>query len=107
MNLRIEVGWKGVPQNVQTINMLGRTVKVANGGVSWEGDLPQKDIMVLHFGVNDSTKVLNNNEQSQGVPHAGGEAELHGPRQSAAAAPGEGGVCKSVARPSVSDFAES
>ena len=48
-------------KDVQTIDMLGRTIKITKEGISWEGDPRHKDILVKHFGMNESTKVLNTN----------------------------------------------
>ena len=88
---------------MQTIDILGWTIKITNAGVSWEGHPRHKDVWVKHFGTNDSTKVLTQNgygdnqaqgrsqdeeggiddERGQDVPHVDGKAELFGPRQSA------------------------
>ena len=41
--------------------MLGWTIKITKEGISWEGDSRHQDILVKHFGMNVSTKVLNEN----------------------------------------------
>ena len=87
-------------KDVQNIDMLGRTIKITKEGISWEGDPQHQDILVKHFSMNDSTKVLNKNgygdvhgqggspeeevELTVSEPHAGGKVELYGPKQSPA-----------------------
>ena len=57
---RFEIKTRGrlgrLSMDVQTIDMLGRTIKITK-----EGDSRHQDILVKHFGMNVSTKVLNKN----------------------------------------------
>ena len=108
---------------LQTIDMLGRNIKITKEGISWEGDPRHQDVLVKHFGMNDSTKVLNKNGygdvQGQGgspeeeVELTVSEAKTY--RMLAARLnymaqdnpllqyPAKE-VCRSMARPSVTDF---
>ena len=110
-------------KDVQTIDMLGRTIKITKEGISWEGDPRHQDILVKHFGMNDSTKVLNKNgygdvQWQGGSPEEEVEltvSEAKTYRMLAARLnymaqdnpllqyPAKE-VCRSMARPSVTDF---
>ena len=108
-------------KDVQTIDMLGRTIKITKEGISWEGDPRHHDILVKYFGMNNSTKVLNKNGYGDVCPRAPEEiveltvSEAKTYRMPAARLnyvaqdnpllqyPAKE-VCRCMARPSVTDF---